>query len=199
MADARNGFLNYFLIVLRTPSCCGLSVSELRSEPRAHWSHVRSVISTQISNLYSFQRTTPLMTTEHLYHLFSRFWADTDGWKEIDYSVRQFFFIFACTNSCVNPLIYGAFTDRNTGLFVSKERLCFMPRARKRRWRVSNWIGKVVSVWTLCISHWEIWRFVSSWDLPAKNWISIWSTFHNSFDHFWNNSIIQIGSFFSVA
>ena len=112
------------------------------------------------------------MTTEHLCHLFSRFWADTDGWKEIDYSVRQFFFIFACTNSCVNPLIYGAFTDRNTGLFVSKERLCFMPRARKRRWRVSNWIGKDVSVWTLCISHWEIWHFVSSWDLPAKNWIS---------------------------
>ena len=137
--------------------------------------------------------------TEHLWHFFSRFWADTDGWKEIDYSVRQFFFIFACTNSCVNPLIYGAFTDRNTWLFVSKERLCFMPRARKRRWRVSNWIGKVVSVWTLCISQWEIWRFVSSWDLPAKNWISIWSTFHNSFDRFWNNSIIQIGSFFSVA
>ena len=66
MADARNGF-ELFFIVVRTPSRCGLSVPELRSEPRAHWSHVRSVIRTQISNLYSFQRKTLIMTTELLF------------------------------------------------------------------------------------------------------------------------------------
>ena len=129
----------YFELFLYSSShsitLCGLSVSELRSEPRAHWSHVQTICN-KYTDIQFVLFSVKNSSNDH--HLFSRFWADTDGWKEIDYSVRQFFFIFACTNSCVNPLIYGAFTDRNTGLFVSKERLCFMPIARKRRWRVSN-------------------------------------------------------------
>ena len=87
-----------------------------------------------------------LILTKRFPYSFFRFWADPDSWKEIDYSVRQFFFIFACTNSCVNPLIYGAFTDRKTGLFVSKERLCFMQKSRNRIWRVSTWIEKYANV-----------------------------------------------------
>ena len=70
--------------------------------------------------------------------MFSRFWADPDTWEKISYSIRKFLFLFACTNSCANPLIYGAFTNKRSGIFASRERLYFLQTGKKnRKWKVS--------------------------------------------------------------
>lgn len=62
------------------------------------------------------------------------FWADPEQFEQIDYSIRKFLFIFACTNSCANPLIYGVFADRKASIFNSRERLYFLPNGRKKKW-----------------------------------------------------------------
>ena len=64
-----------------------------------------------------------------------RFWAAPDQFEQIDYSIRKFLFLFACTNSCANPLIYGLFADKKASIFNSRERLCFLPNGRRRKWR----------------------------------------------------------------
>ena len=41
----------------------------------------------------------------------SRYWAAKDSFEQVDLRVRKCLFLFACTNSCANPLIYGVFRD----------------------------------------------------------------------------------------
>ena len=38
-----------------------------------------------------------------------RFWTAKDSYEQVDYRVKKFLYLFACTNSCANPLIYGVF------------------------------------------------------------------------------------------
>ncbi|ODM97543.1 Gonadotropin-releasing hormone II receptor [Orchesella cincta] len=40
------------------------------------------------------------------------YWFDKDTAKEVDQRIQKGLFLFACTNSCVNPLIYGLFHFR---------------------------------------------------------------------------------------
>ena len=64
-----------------------------------------------------------------------RFWVAPDQFEQIDYSIRKFLFLFACTNSCANPLIYGLFADKKASIFNSRERICFLPNGRRKKWR----------------------------------------------------------------
>ncbi|CAL8068356.1 unnamed protein product [Orchesella dallaii] len=41
-----------------------------------------------------------------------RYWFDKPSAQEVDQVIQKGFFLFACTNSCVNPLIYGLFHFR---------------------------------------------------------------------------------------
>ena len=40
-----------------------------------------------------------------------RFWTAQDSYEQVDYRVKKFLYLFACTNSCANPLIYGVFRE----------------------------------------------------------------------------------------
>ena len=53
-----------------------------------------------------------------------------ESYNKIDYRIQKFLFLYACTNSCANPLIYGAFSKNGAGIFTNKDRI---PAAR-RRW-----------------------------------------------------------------
>ena len=44
-----------------------------------------------------------------------RFWTAKDSYEQVDYRVKKFLYLFACTNSCANPLIYGVFSSRHFG------------------------------------------------------------------------------------
>ena len=79
----------------------------------------------------------PVSITKKLLFI-CRFWADPEQFEQIDYSIRKFLFIFACTNSCANPLIYGVFADKKASIFNSRERLYFLPNGRKKKWNVSH-------------------------------------------------------------
>lgn len=64
-----------------------------------------------------------------------RFWADPESFDEVDYRIRKFLFLFACTNSCANPLIYGAFSAKHSGgIFASRERDIVTSEQAKRGW-----------------------------------------------------------------
>ncbi len=59
----------------------------------------------------------------------SRFWMDPESFEGVDLRVRKFLFLFACTNSCANPLIYGVFSAKQgsgasgvAGVFASREK-----------------------------------------------------------------------------
>lgn len=41
-----------------------------------------------------------------------RYWFDRKSAQEVDQRIQKGLFLFACTNSCVNPLIYGLFHFR---------------------------------------------------------------------------------------
>ncbi|XP_077299395.1 adipokinetic hormone receptor isoform X2 [Arctopsyche grandis] len=40
------------------------------------------------------------------------FWLDFDSARHVDMRVRRGLFLFACTNSCMNPIVYGAYNVR---------------------------------------------------------------------------------------
>lgn len=44
-----------------------------------------------------------------------RYWIDRNSAYKIDQRIQKGLFLFACTNSCMNPIVYGAFNirDRN--------------------------------------------------------------------------------------
>ena len=54
--------------------------------------------------------------------IFFRFWVAPDSYNQIDYRIQKFLFLYACTNSCANPLIYGAFSTNGAGIFTNKDR-----------------------------------------------------------------------------
>nr|CAD7401032.1 unnamed protein product [Timema poppensis] len=47
------------------------------------------------------------------------YWSDTKSAKKVDQWIQKFLFIFASTNSCMNPIVYGAFNIRRRGAAVS--------------------------------------------------------------------------------
>ncbi|XP_014205230.1 gonadotropin-releasing hormone II receptor isoform X2 [Copidosoma floridanum] len=40
------------------------------------------------------------------------YWIDQDSAKKVDIRIQKGLFLFACTNSCANPVVYGAFNIR---------------------------------------------------------------------------------------
>lgn len=44
-----------------------------------------------------------------------RYWIDRHSAYKVDQRIQKGLFLFACTNSCMNPIVYGAFNirDRN--------------------------------------------------------------------------------------
>ncbi|XP_012272111.1 gonadotropin-releasing hormone II receptor isoform X2 [Orussus abietinus] len=40
------------------------------------------------------------------------YWIDRDSAKRVDQRIQKGLFLFACTNSCMNPIVYGAFNIR---------------------------------------------------------------------------------------
>lgn len=44
-----------------------------------------------------------------------RYWIDRNSAYKVDQRIQKGLFLFACTNSCMNPIVYGAFNirDRN--------------------------------------------------------------------------------------
>lgn len=66
--------------------------------------------------------------------LFHRFWADPATFDDLDGRIKKVLFLFACTNSCANPLIYGVFSSKNQdGVFASRERE-FTSEQGRRGW-----------------------------------------------------------------
>lgn len=43
-----------------------------------------------------------------------RFWCDRDSALQVDQRIQKGLFLFACANSCVNPMVYGFFSRRPT-------------------------------------------------------------------------------------
>ncbi|XP_017789640.1 PREDICTED: gonadotropin-releasing hormone II receptor [Habropoda laboriosa] len=41
------------------------------------------------------------------------YWIDKDSAKNVDQRIQKGLFLFACTNSCMNPIVYGAFNIRD--------------------------------------------------------------------------------------
>ncbi|XP_033218326.1 gonadotropin-releasing hormone II receptor [Belonocnema kinseyi] len=41
------------------------------------------------------------------------YWVDRSSAVQVDQKVQRALFLFACTNSCMNPIVYGAFNIRN--------------------------------------------------------------------------------------
>lgn len=87
----------------------------------------------------------PKSTFRSLYILYvsitCRYWADPDSFKNVDLRIRKFLFLFACTNSCANPLIYGVFSARSggaPGVFASRERDVTSDQARRGWVRVDD-------------------------------------------------------------
>ena len=70
-----------------------------------------------------------------------RYWADPDSFEKVDFRIRKFLFLFACTNSCFNPMIYGVFTAKQggssvvgNGVFASRERDISSQDQARRGW-----------------------------------------------------------------
>nr|CAD7455807.1 unnamed protein product [Timema tahoe] len=47
------------------------------------------------------------------------YWSDIKSAKKVDQWIQKFLFLFASTNSCMNPIVYGAFNIRRRGATVS--------------------------------------------------------------------------------
>ena len=41
-----------------------------------------------------------------------RYWIDRDSAKQVDQRIQKALFLFACTNSSINPIVYGVFNIR---------------------------------------------------------------------------------------
>lgn len=41
-----------------------------------------------------------------------RYWTDKKSAQQVDLRIQKGLFLFACTNSCMNPIVYGAFNIR---------------------------------------------------------------------------------------
>lgn len=46
---------------------------------------------------------------------FSRYWYDKESAKLVDQRIQKGLFLFASTNSCMNPIVYGIFNIRAKG------------------------------------------------------------------------------------
>lgn len=53
--------------------------------------------------------------------IFSRYWIDKKSAEQVDERIQKCLFLFACTNSCMNPLVYGAFNIRALRKAVRRE------------------------------------------------------------------------------
>ncbi|KAJ8673744.1 hypothetical protein QAD02_005006, partial [Eretmocerus hayati] len=42
------------------------------------------------------------------------YWIDRDSAKQVDQKIQKGLFLFACTNSCANPIVYGLFNIRKS-------------------------------------------------------------------------------------
>lgn len=40
------------------------------------------------------------------------YWFDPDSAKKVDQRIQKGLFLFACTNSCMNPIVYGIYNIR---------------------------------------------------------------------------------------
>lgn len=49
------------------------------------------------------------------------YWIDHKSAEKVDVRLQKFLFLFACTNSCMNPLVYGAFNLRVLRKVVRRE------------------------------------------------------------------------------
>lgn len=38
-----------------------------------------------------------------------RYWLDRESASKVDQKIQRGLFLFACTNSCMNPIVYGFF------------------------------------------------------------------------------------------
>lgn len=43
---------------------------------------------------------------------YSRYWLDKETAIKVDQRVQKCLFLFACTNSCMNPIVYGVYNIR---------------------------------------------------------------------------------------
>ncbi|XP_034942860.1 gonadotropin-releasing hormone II receptor isoform X1 [Chelonus insularis] len=49
------------------------------------------------------------------YHIMSVwYWVDRESASKVDLRIQRILFLFACTNSCMNPIVYGVFNIRRT-------------------------------------------------------------------------------------
>lgn len=48
----------------------------------------------------------------NLIYFFCRYWYDRDTAVHVDQRIQRGLFLFACTNSCMNPIVYGVFNIR---------------------------------------------------------------------------------------
>jgi len=55
------------------------------------------------------------ITQAYLHILSFRYWIDETSAHKLDQRIQKLLFIFACTNSCVNPMIYGFFHIKARG------------------------------------------------------------------------------------
>lgn len=49
------------------------------------------------------------------------YWTDTKSAQMVDQKVQHALFMFACTNSCMNPIVYGAFNIRTRRTLVTQD------------------------------------------------------------------------------
>ncbi|XP_011136225.2 gonadotropin-releasing hormone receptor isoform X1 [Harpegnathos saltator] len=55
------------------------------------------------------------------------YWADQASAREVDVRIQKALFLFACTNSCINPMIYGIFNIRQKSKTNLQSYLPLMP------------------------------------------------------------------------
>lgn len=48
-------------------------------------------------------------------YFFFRYWYDKESAKLVDQRIQKGLFLFASTNSCMNPIVYGVFNIRAKG------------------------------------------------------------------------------------
>lgn len=57
-----------------------------------------------------------------VFALLHRYWTDMQSAQMVDQKVQHALFMFACTNSCMNPIVYGAFNIRTRRTLVTQVR-----------------------------------------------------------------------------
>lgn len=50
------------------------------------------------------------------------YWVDKKSAKEVDFKIQKGLFLFACTNSSINPIVYGAYNIRKTSAVQGRTR-----------------------------------------------------------------------------